>query len=202
MALVQRGANRIYGLERDHRWLRRYARAFLLTISAGTLLVAAFVLLAAGTAVREAFGAAGVSDQLAEVWFWARWPVGILLVAVAITVIFKLAPDRRQPGSSWMAFGTAVAVVLHVGFTALLSAYFHFSEQLGETYGPLLGLVALLLWTYLTALALLLGLAFAAQLEAVRAGVPRPRVDRIRNVPDTVVLPEPASDERSPSAQP
>ena len=41
--------------------------------------------------------------------------------------------------------------------------------------GPTLtGIIAILVWTFLTALALFLGLAFAAQLEAVRAGVPEP----------------------------
>ena len=48
------------------------------------------------------------------------------------------------------------------------------SQGFGETYGPLAGVIGLLLWTLLTALALFLGLAVAAQLEAVRAGRPAP----------------------------
>jgi uncharacterized BrkB/YihY/UPF0761 family membrane protein len=35
-------------------------------------------------------------------------------------------------------------------------------------------MIAVLVWAFLTALAVFLGLAFAAQLEAVRAGVPEP----------------------------
>jgi hypothetical protein len=38
----------------------------------------------------------------------------------------------------------------------------------------LTGIFALLLWANLSSVALLLGIAFAAQLEAVRAGVPAP----------------------------
>jgi uncharacterized BrkB/YihY/UPF0761 family membrane protein len=45
------------------------------------------------------------------------------------------------------------------------------SSSFGSTYGPLTGVMALLLWAYLTSIALFLGIAFAAQLEAVRAGV-------------------------------
>ena len=55
------------------------------------------------------------------------------------------------------------------------------TESFGATYGPLAGTIGILLWTFLTSIALFLGLAFAAQLEAVRAGVERPRVDREEN---------------------
>jgi len=40
----------------------------------------------------------------------------------------------------------------------------------GETYGPLTAVMALLLWANVTGVALLAGVALAAQLEAVRAG--------------------------------
>ena len=49
---------------------------------------------------------------------------------------------------------------------------FNFSKTFGQTYGSLAGLVALQLWTVFSALAILFGVAVAAQLEAVRAGVP------------------------------
>jgi uncharacterized BrkB/YihY/UPF0761 family membrane protein len=58
---------------------------------------------------------------------------------------------------------------------------------------------ALLLWSQLTSLALFFGVAFAAQLEAVRAGVPSPVTVDPEDDPSarreqTVVLrPEPAS---------
>ncbi len=49
---------------------------------------------------------------------------------------------------------------------------FNVSKTFGQTYGSLAGLVALQLWTFFSALAILYGVAVAAQLEAVRAGVP------------------------------
>ena len=55
---------------------------------------------------------------------------------------------------------------------SLLALFFNFSKTFGDTYGSLAGLVALQLWTFFSALAILYGVAVAAQLEAVRAGVP------------------------------
>jgi uncharacterized BrkB/YihY/UPF0761 family membrane protein len=48
--------------------------------------------------------------------------------------------------------------------------------------GLLAGTIGLLLWTFATSVALLLGLALAAQLEAVRAGTPDPRMHRDQNL--------------------
>jgi uncharacterized BrkB/YihY/UPF0761 family membrane protein len=64
---------------------------------------------------------------------------------------------------------------------AVLTVYVDATENFGATYGPIAGTIGILLWTFLTSLALFFGLAFAAQLEAVRAGVDRPRVDREEN---------------------
>jgi uncharacterized BrkB/YihY/UPF0761 family membrane protein len=68
-------------------------------------------------------------------------------------------------------------------FTGLLSLYLTASRSFGQTYGPLAGLIGILLWAFLTSLAVLLGLAFAAQLEAVRAGVPNPQTAEDRHDP-------------------
>ncbi|MEJ7691283.1 MAG: YhjD/YihY/BrkB family envelope integrity protein [Nocardioidaceae bacterium] len=55
-----------------------------------------------------------------------------------------------------------------------LAAYVHISGSFGSVYGPLAGVMALLLWCYLSSIALFFGTALAAQLEAVRAGLVEP----------------------------
>jgi hypothetical protein len=67
-----------------------------------------------------------------------------------------------------------VSLSLWLLFTGLLALYVAEGASFGTTYGPLTGIFALLLWANLSSVALFLGVAFAAQLEAVRAGVPAP----------------------------
>ena len=71
-----------------------------------------------------------------------------------------------------------VCVAGWVLVTVALSAALSLSSSFGETYGSLAGLVALQLWTLLSAIAIFFGAAVAAQLEAVRAGAPQPRAER------------------------
>jgi YihY family inner membrane protein len=184
---IERAMNRMYGIERDRPTLRKYGRAFVLTISAGLLAVVAFVAMTLGRGLGAAF-----EGQLArDVWNVLRWPLAFGLLIGATACIFRWSPRRRQPGWSWLAMGAVLSVGLVMIVTLALNGLFQLSSTFGQTYGPLAGFVALLLWTLLTSIALLYGVALAAQLEAVRAGVPAPRrtVEIDQASPDTTAAP-------------
>ena len=174
MAQIERGANRIYGVERDRPFVRKYGVAFLLMMSAGALFVLALFALVAGEALK---GTVGWGSTMETVWDVLRWPIGLVLVVMSVALLLEVSPRRRQPEASWLAVGAGVSVVLWLVFMALLKAYVEATEGFGATYGPLAGTIGVLLWTFLTSVALFLGVAFAAQLEAVRAGVGETRRD-------------------------
>ncbi|HET8969345.1 MAG TPA: YihY/virulence factor BrkB family protein, partial [Gaiellaceae bacterium] len=165
MGQLERAMNRIYGVELDRPFAEKYPRALALAMSAGVAIFASFALLA--------FGRGLVDEGVARsVWMVLRWPIGIALAGAGLAVLFRWAPRRRQPGWHWLAFGAGVSVAGWTLVTGALALFFTFSKTFGETYGSLAGLVALQLWTFFSALAILFGVAVAAQLEAVRAGVP------------------------------
>jgi YihY family inner membrane protein len=177
MGQIERGSNRIYGVERDRPGVRKYGLALALACSAGLATAIAFVALVPGSALGHALKeATGWSDGLDTSWAVGRWVLGSALVALAVTLLFRVAPNRSQPSESWLALGSAIAVGLWFAFTGLLAAYVGLAEGFGETYGPLAGVIGLLIWALLTALALFGGLAVSAQLEAVRAGSPGPQL--------------------------
>jgi YihY family inner membrane protein len=176
MGQIERGANRLYGIEQDRPTTEKYLNGFKLACTAGLLTVVAFVMIVAGSDL------AGKSGVLSGLWSFLRWPLSIALVIGAFALLFKAAPRRRQPAWSWLAVGSGVSVLLWFVFTGLLALYLDLSSgTFGRTYGPLTGVIAVLLWAFLTSLAIYLGLAFAAQLEAVRAGVPQPRTGEQAN---------------------
>ncbi|GAA5706346.1 ribonuclease BN [Streptomyces avermitilis] len=172
MGQVERGANRIYGVERDRPALHKYGRSVLLALAAGVPMVLGFLVLVAGRAVGESVVEAfGWSHGRLDWWGPLEVPLGAALAWIASAVILRWSPRRVQPGYTWLAFGSAVHLVLWVGATWLLALYVAKSGSFGALYGPLTAFVALLLWANLTGVALFLGIAFAAQLEAARAGI-------------------------------
>ena len=174
-AQLERGANRIYGTDRDRPALRKYGLAALLTATAGVAMAAGLLLIVAGEPFGDAIEAVYRWGDAAEtVWDILRWPVGLLLLMLAVTVLFSYSPRRRQPGLSWLSVGAAVTLLAWLAGSALLAFYVAAAGNFGDTYGPLTAVMALLLWANVTGIALLAGLALAAQLEAVRGGRPDP----------------------------
>ncbi|NUR43136.1 MAG: YihY/virulence factor BrkB family protein [Streptomyces sp.] len=178
MCQIERGANRIYGNERDRPFHLKYLRGLVMALSAGLPLGLGFVLMVAG----DALAAAAVTvyhlnDSTLHTWDILRWPLGFLLVLISASVIFRRSPRRNQPGYTWLAFGAAVYLVLWMTLTWALSLYLNLSGSFDTVYGPLSAFMSLLLWAYLTSIALLLGLSFAAQLEAARGRRPGPVQD-------------------------
>ena len=171
MGQLERGLNRIYGVEKDRPALHKYGFALALAVTVGALLTAAVGVLAFGRAISHSIG----NPAWARAWDVAAWPVGVGLALAAIALLFRWSPRRRQPAWSWLVFGSSVAVALWFVMTVGLGEFFSRSASFGRTYGPLAGMVALLLWSLLTSIALFFGAAIAAQLEAVRADAASPQ---------------------------
>jgi YihY family inner membrane protein len=174
MGQVERGANRIYGVERDRPFVFKYLVGLGLALTAGVFALLSVVVLMGADAIRDALD---LGDTFDAVWRIARWPLGIVLAVASVALLFEYSPRRRQPEASWLAVGASVSAVLWLVFMGVLEVYMDATDSFGATYGPIAGTIGVLLWTFLTAVALFLGLAFAAQLEAVRAGVPEPRIE-------------------------
>ncbi|WP_030196475.1 YihY/virulence factor BrkB family protein [Streptomyces sp. NRRL S-87] len=178
MCQIERGANRIYGNERDRPFHLKYLRGLIMAVCAGLPLGLGFVAVVAGDALASAAVTVYHLDGATrQAWNLLRWPCGLLLALIAASAVFRRSPRRRQPGYTWLAFGAAVYLVLWTTLTWLLSLYLDASGSFDAVYGPLSAFMSLLLWAYLTSIALFLGLSFAAQLEAVRGRRPGPVQD-------------------------
>jgi YihY family inner membrane protein len=175
MAQFERGANRIYGVERDRPFHRKYARAAVLALTAGVCMITGFTVLVGGGELGHALAKVYDWDAGArEAFGIARWPVGFLLALTSTVTMFRASPRRRQPGHTWLASGALVSLGLWTLFTLALALYTELNGTFGDTYGPLTAVMALLLWSFPSSIALFLGMAFAAQLEACRAGCGTP----------------------------
>jgi len=187
---IERALNRLYGVERDRPTVQKYGRAFLLAISVGVLATASFVLFAFGREVGDAFG----DHTATTVWNVVRWPLALALLVTAIALLFRWSPRRRQPAWSWLAYGAGVSVLLWSAVTLGLGLLLRVTGGFGQTYGPLAGIVALLIWAFLSSVAVLYGAAVAAQLEAVRAGASAPRASTRDEPVETLPPIEPVSE--------
>jgi YihY family inner membrane protein len=174
MGQIERALNRQYGIEQDRPTVQKYGRALVLALTAGVLSTAAFAMFALGHGIGQGLK----DDTVTQIWNIVRWPIALVLMMAAMALLFRWSPNRHQPAWSWLAFGSTVSVLLWSLATLGLGVFFQASTTFSTTYGPLAGMIALMLWALLSSIAVLFGAAIAVQLEAVRAGAAEPRDER------------------------
>ncbi|MCP3141629.1 YihY/virulence factor BrkB family protein [Pyxidicoccus xibeiensis] len=164
--------NTAYGVtERRPRW-KVYG------IALGMMLAGAVLTLLAGLL---AVGAPALASRLGPPWttlvVWLRLPLAALLMMILWATLYSVLPDARQkfkfitPGS---VAGVLVWLSASLGFSFYVSRFSTF----GITYGALGGIVVLLLWMWISSLALMLG----AEINAVLARPPSDETPGTRTV--------------------
>jgi len=118
----------------------------------------------------------------------ARYPVLGLVMATALSLLYRLGPDHRgndRPLSPrFLTKGGLVATVLFVLLSGLFSFYTANLGSYGETYGPLATIIVLLVWFQLCALSVILGAELDAELAERTAAL---AADQVRLEGEPVV---------------
>jgi membrane protein len=108
-----------------------------------------------------------LSPVFAAVWPYLRWAAILAFTVLSVETMFYLAPNVRQRFLSQLP-GALVTVLVWLGASYGLGWYLRNFADFNKTYGALGAAVALMLWFYLTALAVLLGAELNAELTRAR----------------------------------
>ena len=172
-----RASNSIYEIEEGRPFWKLRPLQILVTLILELMLAIVVVALVVSGPLAEAIGkAVGVGDTALTIFSIAKWPVLLVIVSLMLAVLYYSAPNAKLPGFKWISPGSVVAVVVWIIASALFAFYVANFGSYDKTYGTLGGVIVLLVWMWLTNVALLLGLELNAELERnreLRAGVPR-----------------------------
>ena len=120
--------------------------------------------------------AIGIGSTATDVWDIAKWPVLVAVLILMIGILYHAAPNVKLPGFRWITVGSSFALVIWILASALFAFYVANFGSYDKTYGTLGGLISLLVWFWISNLALLFGMQLNAERERSRelaAGVPR-----------------------------
>src|SRR5690606_1480759 len=115
-----------------------------------------------------ALGLVGLEAWTERMVSWARWPLLIALVIVAVGIVYRYAPRSPHPDWRWVSPGAIAATLLWVAASLAFSFYVANFGSYNETYGSLGAVVILLFWFFLTAYVVLLGAELNAELSRAR----------------------------------
>ncbi len=172
--------NLVYDEVDNRNFVKKRGLALLLTLGALVFVAIAIGLVAVLPAVLNAVGLGTAATIAVQV---VRWLGLVVAFVVALAVVYRLAPDRDSPRFRWVTPGAVVATVLWVIASIGFSVYVDQFGSYGDTYGPIAGVVVLLLWLYITAWVVLFGGEINAEAELQTAqdttkGEPLPMGER------------------------
>ena len=110
----------------------------------------------------------GVGDTTVTVWNIMKWPLMLLVVVFLVAVLYYATPNVQQPRFRWISVGAGLAIVVWILASLAFGLYVANFGSYNKTYGSLAGVIILLLWLWLTNLALLFGAEVDAEMERSR----------------------------------
>ena len=175
MGAITDALNTAYDVEETRVWWKRQLAAVLLTVGLSVLIIAALALVIGGGRLADYLVALfGFGSALASVWRILQWPLALAFMLAAFALIYYFAPDLRDQHWKWITPGAVIGITLWLLASFGLKGYLHFFNSYSATYGSLGAVIILMLWLYLTGLAVLIGGEINAEIEnaAAERGVP------------------------------
>ena len=103
-------------------------------------------------------------------WTWRilQWPLVFGLVASGIGLVYYFAPDVEQD-FVWLTPGSVTATLLWLAASLAFRLYVVNFGTYNQTYGAIGAVIVLLVWLYLSALAVIVGGELNAEIEHASA---------------------------------
>ncbi|MGZ6692900.1 MAG: YihY/virulence factor BrkB family protein, partial [Solirubrobacteraceae bacterium] len=158
---ARRALNVVLDSHQGRSFVRRKLTDLASTLVLLALVLATVVSMFAGVGVvHDLFGPAA-----ATVWRIGRWPAALISALIVFSFLYFVTPDVEQRAFRWITPGAAVGVTLWLLASAAFSLFIAHFSSFNVTYGSFAAAIILLIWLWLTNVALLLGAELNAEIE-------------------------------------
>lgn len=170
VAAFMRASNAVYDVPEGRPiWKTLPIRVGVTAVIGVMLIVSAFIVVFTGSLARVVGQKLGFGGVAVTVWDVAKWPVLVVLVSLMFAILYWASPNAKTGGFRWISPGGIFAVVLWLVASGAFAIYLATFANYGKTYGTLGGVIAFLVWLWISNIAILLGAELDAELERGRA---------------------------------
>jgi membrane protein len=172
-----RASNVIYETEEGRPfWKLRPLQLAVTLVMVVAMALLALGLVLTGPIVEAVAEPVGLGSTAVDVWSIAKWPVMVAIFVLMVDLLYYASPNAKLRGFRWVTPGCLVAMAAWAVASAAFAAYVANFGSYDKTYGTLGGLVALLVWLWISNLAILFGHQLNAERERsaeIEEGTPR-----------------------------
>jgi membrane protein len=157
-------------------WKLRPLQLLVTLVMVVGLALLALALVLTGPVVDAIAGPVGLGSTAVDIWNVAKWPVMIAVFVLMVDLLYYASPNVKLRGFRWVTPGATVALTVWAIASAAFALYVANFSSYDKTYGTLGGLIALLIWLWISNLAILFGHQLNAERERsleLEEGVPR-----------------------------
>ncbi|GAA3668489.1 YihY family inner membrane protein [Yimella lutea] len=177
-----RALNKIYAVDEGRSFVKLKGTLLLITaIEVILIVLVALSLVLSGGVAEEVGNAIGLGSTAVFVWDLVKWPFVALVVIGIISMLYRATPNVRKAKGRLFSSGAMVAFIVWVLASIALVMYIGFTQGASyqKTYGAFAGAIILLLWLWITNLAMLFGAELDAELlrtRQLKSGLPAERL--------------------------
>ncbi|MBV8893158.1 MAG: YihY/virulence factor BrkB family protein [Acidobacteria bacterium] len=158
MGAVVTSLNVIYQTGETRPWWKQKLTIVTLTLALALLIIIALVLVLYGGQIGQWLaGQIGLGQVFAVAWKVMQWPLSFAAMFLSYSIIYYFAPNLKERHWHWVSPGAAAGVALWLIASVGFRVYLHFFNSYNATYGSLGAVIILMLWLYITGLAILMG---------------------------------------------
>ena len=158
LGAISNTLNIAYNVKERRPWWRVRLISVCLTIALAILILAALAIVLYGGSIGEALANRfGFGTMLTTLWTIIQWPIALAFVLTTFNLIYNFAPNISAQSRGWMTPGALVGVALWLLVSFGFRLYLEFFDSYSVTYGSLGALIVLMLWFYLSGVAILIG---------------------------------------------
>jgi membrane protein len=129
------------------------------------LAVMALGVVLTGPIVSDVADPIGVSGTAVTIWNYVKWVAIAAVFLLIIAFIYYASPNVKQRGFRWITPGGVVALVVWLLASAGFGIYVSQFGSYNKVYGSLAGVVIILIWMWITNVAILFGHELNAERE-------------------------------------
>ncbi|WP_412747244.1 YihY/virulence factor BrkB family protein [Krasilnikovia sp. MM14-A1004] len=170
IAAFMRASNAIYDVPEGRPiWMTLPIRVGVTAVIGIMLMLSAVIVVFTGQLAHVVGDKIGLGGAAVTTWNIVKWPVLVILVSLMFAILYWASPNAKTGGFRWVSPGGIFAVVLWVVASAAFAIYLANFANYNKTYGTLGGVIAFLVWLWISNIAILLGAELDAELERGRA---------------------------------
>ncbi|MFI5956365.1 YihY/virulence factor BrkB family protein [Cryptosporangium sp. NPDC051539] len=170
VAAFMRASNAVYDVPEGRPiWKTLPIRVGVTAVVGVMLIASAAIVIFTGDLARVVGDALHIGSAAVTTWNIAKWPVLLILISLMFAILYWASPNAKTGGFRWVSPGGLFAVVLWIVVSVVFALYLANFANYNKTYGTLGGVIAFLVWMWISNLAILLGAELDAELERGRA---------------------------------